>query len=222
MKIIKIIKFIIIFSFSVPVYSGNGSWEGIFDINGHGNYDFTGLINAKDATAYTTKAKVIYSGKYEEYEDNFKWNLSMYLKDGTKFGTAEITGKIFDKNIMSGKWETEPAKDYGNIYLINNNKNVLDTGDLINKEWISKKSEIEQKIIIKNYKISGKDSNNCNYYGSVTPLNEKIYSALIEIASCGVSDGHYKGMAHIKNKNNRYSLVITGTNRNFSLFMNLE
>ena len=100
---------------------------------------------------------------------NFKWNLSMYLKDGTKFGTAEINGKIIDKNIMSGKWVTEPAKDYGNIYLINNNNNVLDTGDLINKEWIATKTKIKQKIIIKNNKITGTDDNNCNYYGSIKP-----------------------------------------------------
>ena len=222
MRILKIIKFIIIFGLSIPTYSSNGVWEGIFDINGHGNYDFTGLINSKDASAYTVKAKVVYSGKYEQNYNEFKWNLSMYLKDGTKFGTAEINGKIIDKNIMSGKWVTEPAKDYGNIYLINNNNNVLDTSDLINKEWIATKTKIKQKIIIKNKKITGTDDNNCNYYGSIKPLNQKIYSANIEIASCGVSDGFYKGMAHIKKENDKNLLFITATNKNFSLFMLLE
>jgi hypothetical protein len=222
MKFSKIIKFIIVLSISFPVYSNNGIWEGIFDINGHGSYDFTGLINSKYASAYTKKAKVVYSGTFKEKNNYFTWSLSMYLKDGTKFGTAEIKGKIIDKNIMSGKWTTEPAKDYGNIYLIKKNNTILNTGKIINRKWIAKETNIKQKIIIKDNKIIGKDNNNCNYYGEIKPLNKKIYTTNIEIASCGVSDGIYSGMAHIKKDNEKYNLFITGTNKNFSLFMMLE
>mgnify|MGYP001165172337 FL=1 len=222
MRILKVIRLIIILGISIPAYSGNGVWEGVFDINGHGTYDFTGLINSNDASAYTIKAKVVYSGVYKNSNNNFKWNLSMYLKDGTKFGTAEINGKIIDNNIMSGKWVTEPAKDYGNIYLVNKNNTILDTGEIINKEWVAFQTNIKQKIIINNNKILGKDDNNCNYYGTIVPVSEKIYSANIEIASCGVSDGFYKGMAHIKKENKKNILIITGTNKNFSLFMLLE
>ena len=114
----KVIKLIILFALTTQVLSNDGIWTGIFDINGHGKYDFTILISDQMATAYTEKAKVVYKGKITTYKNKFKWNLSMYLKDGNKFGTAEITGKIIDGNIMSGKWVTEPAKDYGNIYLI--------------------------------------------------------------------------------------------------------
>ena len=38
---------------------------------------------------------------------------------------------------MSGKWNTEPAKDFGNIYLIKANNQILDTGEIVNKTWSS-------------------------------------------------------------------------------------
>ena len=71
----------------------------------------------------------------------------MYLKDGTMFGTAEIKGKLIDSNIMSGTWITEPAKDFGNIYLIKNVSDVQDTGNNINKKWVSTDSKIKKKIL---------------------------------------------------------------------------
>ena len=46
--------------------------------------------------------------------------------------------------------------------------------------------------------ISGKDKNKCNYYGHTRKLNKKIYELNLEIASCGVSDGIYKGLKQIK------------------------
>jgi len=223
MKISNILKFLIIISLSSPALSLDGVWSGIFDINGHGAYDFIGLISDENTTAYTKKAKVVYDGKIKTKDDNFTWDLIMYLKDGTNFGTAEIKGKIINNNIMSGKWTTEPAKDYGNIYLVKLKENeVLNTGKIINKKWYSIDSKIKHNIFINNYKILGKDENNCNYYGSIKKLNNKIYNVNIEIASCGVSDGLYKGMAHIKKINGENNLTINATSKNFSIFLNLR
>ena len=197
----------------------DGVWQGVFDINGHGRYDFTGLINKKDVTAFTEKAKVVYKGNINISEENFRWNLSMYLKDGTMFGTAEIKGKLIDSNTMSGTWITEPAKDFGNIYLIKNVSGVQDTGNNINKKWVSSDSKIKKNFYIKNNKIKGNDENGCNYYGSADKLNNKIYSINLEIASCGISDGVYIGMAYIEVENSEEKLKINATNKNFSLFM---
>jgi len=219
----NILKFLIIISLSKPVFSIDGVWSGIFDINGHGTYDFIGLISNEYTTAYTEKAKVVYSGKIRTKNDNFAWDLIMYLKDGTNFGTAEIKGKIINNNIMSGKWTTEPAKDYGNIYLVKLKENeVLDTGEIINKKWYSVGTKIKHNILINDYKILGKDENNCNYYGDIKKLNKKIYKVNIEIASCGVSDGLYVGMAHIKKINGKNNLTISATSNNFSIFLNLR
>lgn len=216
----KVIKLIILFALTTQVLSNDGIWTGIFDINGHGKYDFTGLISDQMATAYTEKAKVVYKGKITTYKNKFKWNLSMYLKDGNKFGTAEITGKIIDGNIMSGKWVTEPAKDYGNIYLIKDKSNVASGAKkIINKSWISIENKILHTLIIKDFLISGKDSNNCNYYGKLQILNEEIYGIDFDIASCGISDGTYSGMAYVDKKNN---LVINAISNNFSLFLKLK
>ena len=198
MNISKIIKVLIMISISTSANSKDGVWQGVFDINGDGNYDFIGLISDNKATAYTEKAKVIYDGNIKTEGNKFIWNLKMYLKDGTSFGTAEITGKILNDNIMSGKWTTEPAKDYGNIYLVKLKDNkVVDTGKIINKNWMSKDKKNKINISINENKISGKDKNNCNYYGQIKKINKKIYFAGIEIASCGASDGVYTGMAHI-------------------------
>ena len=219
----NILKFLIIISLSKPVFSIDGVWSGIFDINGHGTYDFIGLISNEYTTAYTEKAKVVYSGKIRTKNDNFAWDLIMYLKDGTNFGTAEIKGKIINNNIMSGKWTTEPAKDYGNIYLVKLKENeVLDTGEIINKKWYSVGTKIKHNILINDYKILGKDENNCNYYGDIKKLNKKIYKVNIEIASCGVSDGLYVGMAHIKKINGKNNLTINATSNTFSIFLNLR
>ena len=102
MKNISLKKILVIFLLSKPAFCNDGIWTGVFDINGHGVYDFTGLINDNKTTAYTEKAKVVYDGTIETNTNNeFIWNLSMYLKDGSFFGTAEIKGKIIDGKIMS-------------------------------------------------------------------------------------------------------------------------
>ena len=200
----------------------DGVWQGVFDINGHGRYDFTGLINKKNVTAFTERAKVVYKGNISISEEHFKWNLSMYLKDGTMFGSAEIKGKLIDSNTMSGTWITEPAKDFGNIYLIKNSSNVRDTGDNINKKWVSFDSKIKKNFYIKNNKIKGNDENGCNYYGFAEKLNSKIYSINLEIASCGISDGVYIGMAYIEIEESKEKLKINATNKNFSLLMKFK
>ena len=197
----------------------DGVWQGVFDINGHGRYDFTGLINKENVTAFTEKAKVVYKGNISFSEEHFKWNLSMYLKDGTMFGSAEIKGKLIDSNTMSGTWITEPAKDFGNIYLIKNSSNVRDTGDNINKKWVSFDSKINKNFYIKNNKIKGNDENGCNYYGFAEKINSKIYSIDLEIASCGISDGVYIGMAYIEVEESKEKLKINATNKNFSLLI---
>lgn len=219
MKNISLKKIILIFLLSKPAFCNDGIWTGVFDINGHGTYDFTGLINNNKATAYTEKAKVVYDGIIKTNANNeFVWNLSMYLKDGSFFGTAEIKGKIIDEKIMSGKWSTKPAKDYGNIYLKKNNtENKSSTN--YHKEWISFNSKIKHSFMINNNKILGKDENGCNYYGDLKYLNNNIHSLNIEIASCGVSDGNYTGMAHINEENN---LILNATNKNFSLFLKFK
>ena len=200
----------------------DGVWQGVFDINGHGRYDFTGLINKKNVTAFTEKAKVVYKGNISISEEHFKWNLSMYLKDGTMFGSAEIKGKLIDSNTMSGTWITEPAKDFGNIYLIKKSSSVQDTGDDINKKWVSSDSKIKKNFYIKNNKIKGNDENGCNYYGLAEKLNSKIYSINLEIASCGISDGVYIGMAYIEVEESKEKLKINATNKNFSLLMKFK
>ena len=219
MKIKILIIYIALTAFSKISYSMDGVWNGIFDINGHGRYDFTGLIDNNKSTAYTEQAKVVYNGIISNKNNDFVWDLNMFIKDGSFFGTAKITGKLINGNILSGKWITEPAKDWGNIYLIKLDDNlVLDTGTIINKNWVAKNSNVKSSFSINKNKILGKDDSGCNYYGGLKILNKKIYEVSIEIASCGASDGIYNGMAYIKKNNN---LIINATNRNFSLFLKL-
>ena len=222
-KITKRIYLVLMVLITTPAISDSGIWSGIFDINGHGSYDFTGLITDNQATAYTKKAKVVYSGTINKEKKIFEWNLLMFLKNGSYFGKASIKGKMINNNIMSGSWVTSPAKDYGNIYLVKlDEKEVLDVGEIINKTWETVNSKTNHTLRIKDNKILGRDENNCNYYGSINGISKKIYNVKIEIGSCGMSDGIYKGMAHIVIKNNIKKLTITATNKNFSLFLNLN
>jgi hypothetical protein len=222
-NITKRIYLVLMILITTPAMSDSGIWSGIFDINGHGAYDFTGLISDNQATAYTKKAKVVYSGTINKEKKILEWNLLMFLKNGSYFGEANIKAKIINNNIMSGSWVTSPAKDYGNIYLVKlDEKEVLNVGEIINKTWETVNSKTKHTLKIKDNKILGKDENNCNYYGSINGISKKIYNVNIEIASCGISDGIYKGMAHVSSKNNINKLTITATNKNFSLFLNLN
>tara|TARA_Y100001936_G_scaffold74745_1_gene73441 strand:- start:976 stop:1644 length:669 start_codon:yes stop_codon:yes gene_type:complete len=222
MKKLKILAVFLFTTLTNISLSADGIWQGVFDINGHGRYDFTGLVNNQDVTAYTEKAKVVYRGEINITEEDFIWSLKMYLQDGTMFGTAVIKGKILNGNIMSGKWSTEPAKDYGNIYLIKNEEGIEDAGNQINRAWTSINSKVKQDIVIEKNKILGKDENGCNYYGDINNLNNKIYMVNLEIASCGISDGVYNGMAHIEKNEKKSILKINATNKNFSLLMIFE
>ena len=222
MKKLKILAVFLFTTLTNISLSADGIWQGVFDINGHGRYDFTGLVNNQDVTAYTEKAKVVYKGKINITEEDFIWSLKMYLQDGTMFGTAVIKGKILNGNIMSGKWSTEPAKDYGNIYLMKNEKGIENAENQINRAWTSINSKVKQDIVIEKNKILGKDENGCNYYGDINNLNNKIYMVNLEIASCGISDGVYNGMAHIEKNEKKSILKINATNKNFSLLMIFE
>ena len=222
MKKLKILAIFLFTTLTNISLSADGIWQGVFDINGHGRYDFTGLVNNQDVTAYTEKAKVVYRGEINITDEDFIWSLKMYLQDGTMFGTAVIKGKILNGNIMSGKWSTEPAKDYGNIYLIKNEEGIEDAKNQINRAWTSINSKVKQDIVIEKNKILGKDENGCNYYGDINNLNNKIYMVNLEIASCGISDGVYNGMAHIEKNEKKSILKINATNKNFSLLMIFE
>ena len=146
----------------------------------------------------------------------------MYILDGTKFSTAVIQGKVIE-NAMSGKFVTQPAVDTGNMYLVNINNKVISTKEkLDNSPWVGKNNKTDIKISFDNdNNIQGSDSNNCNYYGQLSPLNNFVYNVEIEIASCGTSDGFYYGMGYSYINGSKKSLDITAIGNSFSLLINL-
>ena len=202
--------------------ASDGIWKGFFDINGHGAYDFTAIIDKNNIYAYTESAKTICLGQIEFPKDEFKTNLDMYILDGTKFSTAVIQGKVIE-NAMSGKFVTQPAVDTGNMYLVNINNKVISTKEKLgNSHWVGKNNKTDIKISFDNdNNIQGSDSNNCNYYGRLSPLNNFVYNVEIEIASCGTSDGFYYGMGYSYNNGSKKSLDITAIGNSFSLLINL-
>ena len=210
----------LLYIFSSSLHAKDGVWSGVFDINGHGTYDFFALINGTNITAYTEKAKVVYKGDVD-FTDGFLTTLAMYIKDGTHFSTGVIKARFINDNSLSGKWVTYPAEDTGNIFLVNINNKIEKTSEKkINKEWsgfLKKDTTINLSIV--NNKISGKDKNKCAYYGDANILNDYIYLIKIEIASCGISDGHYSGMGFIRKKKNKNILSINATGENFGILI---
>ncbi len=217
----KSIFFILLLYIFIPVlHAKDGVWSGVFDINGHGTYDFFALINGTDITAYTQKAKVVYKGDID-YSNGFLTTLAMYIKDGTHFSTGVITASFVKDNSLSGKWVTYPAEDTGNIFLVNINNQIEKTSEKnINKKWVGfLKKDTSINLSVVNNKISGKDKNSCTYYGDANILNDYIYLIEMEIASCGISDGHYSGMAFIRKEKNRSVLSINATGENFGILI---
>ena len=103
-----------------------------------------------------------------------------------------------------------------------NNKVISTKEKLDNSPWVGKNNKTDIKISFDNdNNIQGSDSNNCNYYGRLSPLNNFVYNVEIEIASCGTSDGFYYGMGYSYNNGSKKSLDITAIGNSFSLLINL-
>lgn len=195
----------------------DGLWSGEFDIKGRGPYDFTALYVGGVVSAYSVSSNVVYRGTVVGDEQTYQSNMSMFIRDGSLFGTVQLSGTVSEQaSVITAQYLTT-GKDTGTLTLnydplFERMVGVTELAGLW--EYISDQLSISINVMPTG-EIKGTDSTGCNYYGTLEKIRHDINALRVnlELASCSTADGHYTGMAHVgdtKAQNDTLHLHITG------------
>lgn len=197
---------------NIPV---NGIWQGTFDINGRGPFDFTAIHINGQSTAVSHTAKTLCTGKVTVSDNQYLANYQMYALDGAPFDRATISGTLADQQITS-QFVTENAGDTGILTLTYNPLYEENSAiDLLQGFWnftdldgLTIEWEIDQGI------IQGKDSDQCEYSGVISLIDPEFNAYLVDmqINECSSVNGPYRGLGYIeKNEDIQFKLDLAGS-----------
>ena len=195
----------------------DGLWSGEFDIKGQGPYDFTALYVDGIVSAYSVNSNVVYRGTVVGDEQTYQSNMSMYIRDGSLFGTVQLNGTVSEQaSVITAQYLTT-GEDTGTLTLNYDPlfERVIDVAELVGLwEYISDQLSISINVMPTG-EIKGTDSTGCNYYGTLEKIRPGINALNVnmELASCSTADGHYAGMAHVGDtqaQNDTLHLCVTG------------
>lgn len=205
----------------------DGLWSGEFDIKGRGPYDFTALYVGGVVSAYSVDSNVVYNGTVVGDEQAYQSNMSMFIRDGSLFGTVKLDGTVSEQaTVITARYLTT-GKDTGTLTLNYDPlfEREVDFAELAGLwEYLSEQLSISLSVMPTG-QLEGTDSAGCNYYGTLERIRPGI-NALgvnLELASCSTTDGHYTGMAHVgdgKVQNDTLHLHVTGDH--FGLYYPLQ
>lgn len=183
-----------------PNIVANGIWQGSFDINGKGPFDFTAIHIDGQSTAVSLAAKTVCTGTVTSEGGKYLANYQMYALDGAPFDQATITGTLSNQKIIS-KFVTESAGDTGVLTLsydpIYEKNSSL---ELVQGAWqFTDRDGLEIKWNINQGVIAGIDSDHCEYSGVVSLLDPAFNAYLIDmqINECSSVTGEYRGLAYL-------------------------
>ncbi|OUV62079.1 MAG: hypothetical protein CBC79_06770 [Gammaproteobacteria bacterium TMED119] len=178
----------------------DGIWEGSFDINGRGPYDFHAIHVNGRSTAVSSKAKAICAGSVEANDDFYLANYMLYSLDGAPFDSARLTGYLKPNRIeshfrtLSGGDVGALNMDYNPIYEQPSDLSLL-VGDwqFIDRDGLT----ISMTMVAGQW--SGVDSDECVYEGSIAVINPNynVYDVNLSIAQCDSVSGDYQGLAYL-------------------------
>ena len=205
----------------------DGLWSGEFDINEKGPYDFTALYVGGIVSAYSVGSNVVYRGTVIGNSREYQSNMSMFIRDGSPFGTVQLNGMVSEQaTIITARYLTT-GKDTGTLTLRYDPlfERAVDPSDLAGLwEYTSDRLSISINVMPTG-SIEGTDSVGCNYYGTLEKIRPGINALRVsmEMASCGTADGHYAGMAHVGDtKTSNDTLHLHVTNKHFGLYYPLQ
>ena len=205
----------------------DGLWSGEFDIKGRGPHDFTALYVGGVVSAYSVSSNVVYRGTVVGDEQTYQSNMSMFIRDGSLFGTVKLNGTVSEQaTVITARYLTT-GEDTGTLTLNYDPlfERAVDFAELAGLwEYISDQLSISINVMPTG-KIEGTDSVGCNYYGTLEKIRPGInaLSVNLEMASCSTADGRYSGMAHVGDtqiQNDTLHLHITGDH--FGLYYPLQ
>ncbi len=201
----------------------DGLWRGKFDINEKGSYDFTALYVDGVVSAYSVGSNVVYRGTVVGDDRKYQSSMSMFIRDGSKFGTVRLHGTVSERaSVITARYLTT-GKDTGALTLRYDPlfEREVDASGLAGL-WEYASDQLSISInLMPDGKIEGTDSVGCNYYGSLEKVRPGINALTVnmEMASCGTADGHYIGMAHVEDaKTPNDTLHLHVTSEHFGLY----
>lgn len=175
----------------------DGLWRGSFDINGKGPFDFTSLHLNGEVSAFSIRSKVVYRGHVSGDENAYRSDLSMYILDGSMFGSVQLQGDVVqDDRAILARYRTSGG-DTGALRLEYDElfRRPVTVPDITGL-WEYSGNGLSISInFSEDGEVRGADSADCNYYGTVNAVRPGInaFRVSLEIASCGTTDGHYEG-----------------------------
>ena len=181
----------------------DGIWEGSFDINRRGPYDFQAIHIGGHSTAVSYKAKALCSGNIKGEDGDYFALYNLYALDGAPFDEAKITGTLKD-GVIESYFKTLNGGDVGKLTMTYNPIFENDSSlELLEGQWsFTDRDGLVIDAQISEGVLAGVDSDRCTYSGEFAIINPEFnaYGVKVSIANCHSVDGQYEGLAYIDNK----------------------
>lgn len=186
-------------------FAANGIWQGSFDINGRGPFDFTAIHIDGHSTAVSHAAKTLCTGSVTLDGSKYLAQYQMYALDGAPFDRANISGTLADQQIIS-QFVTENAGDTGILTLTYNPVYEKNSAiELLQGSWqFTDRDGLEILWAIDHGIIAGEDSDQCEYSGVFSLIDPEFNAYLLnmQINKCSSVDGEYRGLAYLDDNEN--------------------
>ncbi|MDD9885735.1 MAG: hypothetical protein OXU83_01020 [Gammaproteobacteria bacterium] len=185
-----------------PAFSGDGLWQGRFDINQRGDFQLTVLHSNGRLIALSPDARVAYRGSAAFEDGNYRAEMDMFFINGSPFDKATLTGAVVSPQRIEARFRTHGAGDEGGLVLEYDAATYEKNSSLdrLEGQWI-----LYQGFTITKFTINGDgtfhgaDTNGCGYEGLIEIINPdyNAYRARLFASSCDNLDGEYEGMAFL-------------------------
>jgi len=180
----------------------DGIWQGVFDINGRGRYDFTALHIQGRSTAVSVRAKAMCRGRVELQEGQYYMaRYELFALDGAPFDQATITGTL-DKQAIRSHFVTMNGGDIGAINLDYNPiyERKPELAELDGHWFFIDRDGLETNMSISDGQITGADSDGCSYQGTLAIIDSRynLLDVVLNVSSCDSVNGEYIGLAYFE------------------------
>ena len=180
----------------------DGIWQGVFDINGRGSYDFTALQIQGRSTAVSVQAKAMCRGRIELQEEQYYMaRYELFALDGAPFDQATITGTLKNQSIKS-HFVTMNGGDIGAINLDYNPiyERKPELTELDGQWSFIDRDGLETNMSISDGGIIGSDSDDCRFQGSLAIIDPQynLLDVVLNVSGCDSVNGEYIGLAYFE------------------------
>lgn len=185
-----------------PAFSGDGLWQGRFDINQRGDFRLSVLQIDGRLIALSPDARVACRGSTTFKDGQYRAEMDMFFINGAPFDKATLTGAAVSPQRIEGRFRTHGAGDEGDIVLEYDAETYEKKSSLDQLEgrWILYEGFTITKFTIRdNGAFHGADTNGCSYEGLIEIINPdyNAYRARLFASSCDNIDGEYEGLAFL-------------------------